>query len=739
MDTSLSSLPLALKRRLLPALVTFTSVIGGAIAYLVVTPPVYQVKARLMLDNKKVSVSELGDNLSQVPANTPGGADPIATQAELVGSERVLQGALDEIALLGSSPEGLTIYKLREDLKVKIVPATNILELSYQGQNPELATTVLNAIANAMVTESAEGIRSEAKAVREFLEKEVPLRRLEVAAAEAALNQFKQTTGLVSPEEQTQLLVRSLATLEDQERAVSIQLQDAKTRSQELQTITSLNNAQNAYIAGRIGQDEELQALRAQLVNLERELAKARSRLTDQNPAVISLVQERYELLGLYNQKLSRLLPTNQLTNQSTNQSNNQIIPPGDVASDQLSQDFTSRFILAETERSVLEQKLYLVQTERIKLQNRLGQIPVLRQPFASLVRRQEEAIASLKLLQNKLEEAGIAEAQLVSNIQIIERAKLPSSPKQPNPKVVLVIATAAGIALAVGMVLLLEMMDNTLHDASEAEALLKLPRLGVLPKMPAQALSLEQPKRFLADIRLMEPYRLLLTTMELRAQNRLQLIVVSSAVSGEGKSVVASHLAAVSARFSRRTLIIDADWRHPMQHNLFGLPPQPKVTDLINSNQTCLEAVQPTAIANLSILTCSDQPSGPATFLQSQVMKSILAAAADHYDLVIVDTPPFSSFADAHTLSRYSDGLVMVTRPNFTQKDILLQTVSKLKESSTPILGFVVNGITDQTQQYYSDSLDSYQPQSQSRQTHGNEASNNCAVVSRGVDHADS
>ncbi|EGJ31561.1 MULTISPECIES: polysaccharide biosynthesis tyrosine autokinase [Moorena] len=731
MDTSLSSLPLALKRRLLPALVTFTSVIGGAIAYLVVTPPVYQVKARLMLDNKKVSVSELGDNLSQVPANTPGGADPIATQAELVGSERLLQGALDEIALLGSSQEGLTIDTLREDLKVKIVPATNILELSYQGQNPELVTTVLNAVANAMVTESAEGIRSEARAVREFLEKEVPLRRLEVAAAEAALNKFKQTTGLVSPEEQTQLLVRSLATLEDQERAVSIQLQDAKTRSQELQTITSLNNTQNAYIAGRIGQDQELQALRAQLVELDRELAKMRSRLTDQNPAMISLVQERYELLTLYNQKLSRLLPTNQ--------SNNQIIAPGDVASDQLSQDFTSRFILAQTERSALEQKLYLVQTERIKLQNRLGQIPVLRQPFASLVRRQEEAIASLKLLQNKLEEARIAEAQLVSNIQIIERAKLPSSPQEPNPKVVLVIATAAGIALAVGMVLLLEVMDNTLHDASEAEALLKLPRLGVLPKIPAQALSLEQPNRFLEDMRLMEPYRLLLTTMELRAQKRLQLIVVSSAVSGEGKSVVASHLGAVSVRFSRRTLIIDADWRHPMQHNLFGLPPKPKVTDVIDSNQTWRSAVQPTAIANLSILTCSDQPSGSATFLQSQMIKSILAAAADHYDLVIVDTPPVSSFADAHILSRYSDGLVIVTRPNFTQKDILLQTVSELKDSSTPILGFVANGISDRTQQYYFDSFDSYQPQAEFRQTHGKEASNNCAVVSKGVDHADS
>jgi Mrp family chromosome partitioning ATPase len=91
--------------------------------------------------------------------------------------------------------------------------------------------------------------------------------------------------------------------------------------------------------------------------------------------------------------------------------------------------------------------------------------------------------------------------------------------------------------------------------------------------------------------------------------------------------------------------------------------------------------------------------------------MKSLLGEAAAHYDLVIVDTPPVSSCADANALSRYSDGLVMITRPNFTPKEMVLRAVSELKGNGVPILGFVFNGMTTQTEKYYSSALKGYKP----------------------------
>lgn len=701
MGKSISSLPSVLKRHRWPALATFASVIGASIAYLVHTPRMYLVTGRLMLDDKKVSVSELGRDLSQVPYGMPGGPSPLANQAELMRSQRVLKQAVAKVIPQGAdSPQGkLATAALGGGLKVKIVPATNILELSYQDRDPIMATKLLNAVAKTMEEESTEGIRKEAKAVREFLEQEVPKRRAAALAAEEDENKYRQTSSIVSFEEQTKSLVNSLATLEDQERLVSAQLREAKAQVNQLQQITDSSTLQNAYAAGRIGQDQELKDLRSKLADLDAKIAQGRSRFTDYNPVVESLLKEREDLRTQYNNKLARLLPRNQT------------VPPASIASDDLSQNLTTKYIVSETERLALEKKLSLVQAERRNLQERLARLPILQQPLTALTRKREEAVASLKLLQSKLEEARIAEAQLVGNIRTIEQAQIPSKPAAPNQKAVLVVAAAFGTILAIGVVLLLEVMDNTLRDASEAEELLKLPRLGVLPEIPATAIGLEQPERFLDKVGLVEPYRLLLKTLEFRVSEKLRLIVVSSTVSGEGKSVVVSHLAAVSAMLSRRTLIIDADVRRPRQHSLLSLPSQPGLTDVIDKKIPLFHAVQPTSMENLWLLSCGELCDRPSSLLESASMKSLLAEAVEHYDLVIVDTPPVCSCADANTLSRHSQGLVMVTRPNFTPKDMLLRAVSELTGNGVPILGVVVNGITTQTEKYYRYPVDGYQP----------------------------
>jgi len=706
MGKNISSLPSVLKRHRWPAIATFASVIGASIAYMVFAPPLYKVTARLMLDDKKVSVSELGRDLSQLPSGAPGGPSPIANQAELVRSQRVLKRSVGKIFPQGadSSQGKLVTKELKKGLKVKIVPATNILELSYQDRDPVLATRLLNAVSQTMVQESTEAIRSEAKSVREFLELEVPKQRTAAQAAEAAENKYRQTSGIISFEEQTKSLVESLATLEDQERVVSAQLQEAKAEVNALQQITDSSTLKNAYAAGRIGQDEELKDLRTKLADLDTKLVNARSRFTDNNPAIISLVRERDALRAIYNKKIYRVLPKNQT------------VTPANIASDELSQNLTSKFIVGETERLALEKKLRVVQTERGQLQNRLTQLPIKQQPLAALTRQREEATTSLKLLQSKLEEARIAEAQLLGNMRIIEQAQPPSSPDSPNKKAVLVLATVFGTILAVGVVLLLEVMDNTLRDASEAEELLKLPLLGVLPRLPATALSLEPSERFLDDVGLVEPYRRLLKSLELRNPKKLRIIVVSSTLPGEGKSVVVSHLAAVSAMLSRRTLIIDADLRRSRQHSLFSLPKEPGLTDVIGRNVTLLHAVQPTGIENLSILTCGEQHARSWSLLESAYMKSLLVEAAAHYELVIVDSPPVTSCVDASTLTRHSDGLLMITRPNFTPKDAVLRAVSELTGNSVPILGIVVNGMTTQDQKYNPYPIKDYQSLSKPR-----------------------
>ncbi len=703
-NESISSLSLIFRRHRWTALATFFSVICGSFAYLVVTPPMYEATAQAILSDKQLSVSDLGNDLTQ--SSGIEGDSPIATQVELARSQQVLELALTQASQYGIKdlPDTGT---LKDSLTVSTLPGTGILEINYRSQNPTLTAGLLNAVLKAMIEVNASGFRSQARAVREFLEIEVPKRRAQLVQSEAALSQYKRSQDVVSltnsdggDSTQTQSLVTSLADVEQQERALSAQLQEARARDSSLQKKTNNGTTKNVFAAVRAGQNEELQRLRAKLAELESELSISRTRFTDNNPTVLKLLEERNATRTLYGQKLSLLLPNAGDTIPTNN----------NIASDQVSQELATKLILGETERSGIESKLAVLRRNRANLQARLKQLPAKEQALSELIRGREEAASSVKLLQSKLEEARIAEAQLASNISIIERAESPEDPNWPNKPVVLVIATAAGIILAISVVLLLEVLDGTLRNATEARKLVNLPVLGVLPSLPTTSLNFENSTLFLDDSSLVEPYRTLLKTMEFRNIQNLQVVVVSSTLPGEGKSVVVSHLAAVAAIMSRRTLIIDADLHCPIQQKVFNLGVQLGLTDVINGYIPLAQAVQSTGIENLSVLMSGEPEAYSSRLLESTRMNKLLAEAAAQYDLVIIDTSPVTSCIDATVLSRNSDGLLLVTRPHFTQRELLVEAVSKLRTNQVNILGIAVNGVNTPTEQYYRYPVKAYQ-----------------------------
>ncbi|MBE9188823.1 polysaccharide biosynthesis tyrosine autokinase [Gloeocapsopsis crepidinum LEGE 06123] len=694
MQESISSLKSVFKQHRWPAIVTFISVICGSLVYLVVTPPKYETSVRVMLNDKQLSVSDIGRDLTQL--SEIGQSNPIATQAELARSERVLVQAVTQVSLKGVNdvPKAET---LKEDLQVTTIPATNILRISYKSQNPVLTSSVLNAVAGAMVKENAEVIRSQARSAREFLETELPKKRSQLASAEAAIAQYKQSQGIVSISDsegndsaQTQNLVTSLADLDRQELALYTQLQDAMVRNNSLRQTTDADTRENAYAMVRAGQDEELKQLRAKLADLESQVAIARKRFTDNNPTLIKLIEQRDATRTLYTQNLSKLSPQNNSINSSA-----------DIASDPVSQELATKVILSEIEKAGLEAKLAQVRDAKAQLQARVNQLPAKEQALNALSRQRLDIAASVDLLQKKLEEARIAEVQLASNISIIDTASPPVNPNWPNKPVVLIVATLAGMFLSVGVVVLLDFLDGTLRNATEVGKLVKLPIIGVLPVLPDSSLNGEN-SEFLNNSGLVEPYRKLLWTIQFRSDKHLQVFVVSSPQPGEGKSIVASHLAAVAAMSSRRTLLIDTNLHCPTQQKLFNLVVRSGLTDAIDGRVTLAKAVQQTSIKNLWVLGCGEPHANPSRFSDSARMQTLLAEAAAQYDLVIIDTPSVTSSVDAIALSHNSDGLLLVTRSNFTQKDTLVQVVSDLTNNQVPILGITVNGINSQTEKHY-------------------------------------
>ena len=679
--------PAILKRHALPVCMTLFAAIGAALFYGQKAPRIYESSARLILDDRTRSISELGRNLTKAPDTVPGGSTAIATQAELIKTEGVLRRALATILPPGQKEDPsrkLTIMDLSKALKVKIIPATNLLDVSYQNNNPELVAKVLNAVADATVQEDANSIRREASAVREFLEKNVPVQQSQVREAEALESRYREQNNAVALDNQTQTLVTSLADVENQERTVVAQLRESATKGALLQQVTGVNNPDAAYAATRVGQDEQLKAIRLRLAEIEIKVNETRSRLGDQHPDLLAVIEQRDEMQKSYNARVAEVLPDGQNTP-----------PASQSATDEVSKGILSQYITGEIDRTALEQKLRTLQTAKADLQSRIAQIPEKQKGLSAVTRQREEKSLSLKGVQTKLEEARIAEAQLISNIRVLDRAEVPTKPSSPQQTVIMAVAIAAGLVLATGLSLLLELLDNTLRDPKELPGLTDIPILGKLPKLPFKP-TYARLDQFLDMPNLVEPYRMLLKAIDRRLVQRPKIVLVSSVMEGEGKSNLVAYLGAVAASLSYRTLVIDTDSAQAMQHTLLGVSATPGFSNAIVNSAEFKDVVKSTAIENLFIMPYGELPKRPATIMESTALPKLLETMGNEFDLVIVDTSVLSRSVDAVTLHPYVGGMIISTRPDHTRRDILKQLLLDLKDAQVEPLGLVVNHNVD-------------------------------------------
>lgn len=699
----------AFQRHLPIALLTFFSTLGASSLYLFIATPLYESSLQLMFEEKEISLSNLGRSLLQLDGNPATGVSSLATQAELITSQKVLSKALNEISQKGFfEPEELpTLEDLKKRISVKIVPATHILALSYANANRELAAQLLNAVAQSMVEENAAAIRREASSVRQFLETKIPEQQARLDRAETVERDYRQANGIVSIEAQTQSLVDALSTVSAEERSLRAQLREATEKKRLLQQVTGMDSLGTAYQTIQVGQNRTLNDLNQRLVEVGASIAAARSRLGDRHPDLLALYDQQRELNQLYNQELSRV------TSQALSRVNRSI-------SSQSSQELIAQYITEDIAQQALTQRLAVIQAEQQQLQEQLTQLPRRQQPLADLVRQRQEAENALQFLQNKLEEVRIAEAQLVSNIRVMGLANVPDRPASPQPLRVLLVGALTGLLVTGGTVFLLEMLDGTVRSAAEVESALQLSTLSVLPKLPFQRFDLGQLEEFLDHAELVEPYRVLLKRLEYQCQVKGQegnfeqpksvtthlddsqslllsiprsyMFVVSSCIAEEGKSAVAIHLAAVAAMLGRRVLIVDADLRHPIQSSFFDLPPFPGLTEAVSTPQNLVRMIQFSGLDNLFVLPHGRSLSRPSVLSEAKAMQFVLKTAAEQYDWVIVDASTLHNCADAVTLSQYTDGLILVVRPGFVRQDILNQILSDLRSGGGMVLGSVLN-----------------------------------------------
>jgi protein-tyrosine kinase len=199
------------------------------------------------------------------------------------------------------------------------------------------------------------------------------------------------------------------------------------------------------------------------------------------------------------------------------------------------------------------------------------------------------------------------------------------------------------------------------------------------------------------------EAYRTLRTNIQFASVDEdIKVILVTSTVPEEGKSTTASNLAVVMAQAGKRTLYVDADLRKPTAHQTFHVPNRRGLTNYL-AGQTPLEnTVQKTGIENLFVMTAGPIPPNPAELLGSKKMQMAMEEMNNHFDTIILDTPPTMAVADSSILARLADGCILVVNSGKTNRDLAKKAKQQLENTNTRLLGVVLNNKKLKRNDYY-------------------------------------
>ena len=204
------------------------------------------------------------------------------------------------------------------------------------------------------------------------------------------------------------------------------------------------------------------------------------------------------------------------------------------------------------------------------------------------------------------------------------------------------------------------------------------------------------------------EQYRTIRTNIEFMAVDReIQVILVTSATQGEGKSTTSSNLAVAYAQQGKKVLIIDTDMRRPTVHYTFRVANGLGLSSLLTRQAELEKAILPTKVDSLSILTAGPIPPNPAELLSSKAMESLILKLRNEYDVIVLDAPPLLQVADSRITSKLTDGVVLVVGCTTSDRQRVLKAKEQLELAEAKILGVVLNRreLTDDSayQYYYS------------------------------------
>jgi capsular exopolysaccharide synthesis family protein len=604
----------------------------------------------------------------------------VQTQVELLRS-RALFGRV-----LANERPGQKISpaeSLREwrSLEVKANKLGRIVEITYESSDPKLAAARANRVATEFIEHNREERWASAAKTAEWLKTKLGDLRADLVRAQDEMRQYASTTNLIYTGEKTSISTERLRNLQTELSAAEADM-IAKGVRFEIAAVATPDEIPEVL------DDASLRDYQAKLTELRREGAELETIFTPEHHKVVRNKAQIAELESLYQKQRSNVLGRLKLDYQAAQRK-------GRLLSD----------AFAAQSKTILGEEVSGIRYDQL--------------------RRDAEAKRQLydSLLQ-KIGEASLASVIQPNDIRLVDPAEQPSTPTKPRRTLITLAGVFGGLVLGFGLAFALDSRDRSIKVPGEGADYLRIPELASIPMIEHdplcannRSLSSVLRRREVLDFRrdgtlstlikwqqqpsfFAESFRgaaLSLLFSGNGTDRRPQVIVVTSALPREGKSVFSVNVAIAFAKLGRSTLLIDGDTRRPKLQHLFDLSGRPGLLDLLAGSEEvdaipAEELGYPTAVPNLTVIPNDGSQSWAPDALASERMASLIRRCRREFDTIIVDSPPVLLIPDARALGRFGDGVVLVVRARETSRDAALKAVARFAQDGTPILGTVLN-----------------------------------------------
>ena len=318
---------------------------------------------------------------------------------------------------------------------------------------------------------------------------------------------------------------------------------------------------------------------------------------------------------------------------------------------------------------------------------------------------RYEDVVARLQDLELSRSYAGFS-------TDLLAAPEAAGSPSWPQLPIVAAIGLVCGGFFGLILALLAEMLDSTFSGIADLEASVGAPALAHVPRFSARQLRrLRRSGEAMSEAIVChhaprsaesEMYRMARTALLLATgKGGGKTILITSPQPGDGKSTTIGNLAVVLAQTGRRVLLIDADLRRPVVAKNFGIEKTVGLADVLQGDATINEAVDPSGVENLTLMTAGSPTGSPAELLEGASLGATLRRLEQDYDVILVDAPPVLAVSDPIIVSSHADAVLLTVRVRKNGRRIVEQAVKVLRDNAVDLVGVVVNGVDGNAKTY--------------------------------------